>query len=334
MAFPVTLTNSEVSAGGKIIEVKTKVGVSETGYYNGEGESPEVITIALSGTDFVTGGGSIKLPSTTNGSYPGAVGSKTKFGMTMKWNKTGSNLQGGINVIYRAADGKIYQIKSNAINSMTTKAITGGNEATINTKAEFRRIDANGNILWYMGNMDLTIVAVESTTDNSGKSDQISFRLINPSTRTGTSGTATAPSINAGLVFTNDLGVDGKSLTTTLSGGKIQVRSKTTTTTAFGLDPSTSVAITEQQTIVHQLAIKAFPNPSNSQFNVQLLSSNNTEKVQLRVMDIQGRTVEMMHNLNADQVIQIGAEYRPGVYIVEMIQGNSRKQVKLLKQPY
>jgi alpha-N-acetylglucosamine transferase len=94
------------------------------------------------------------------------------------------------------------------------------------------------------------------------------------------------------------------------------------------------VAITEQQTIVHQLAIKAFPNPTNSQFNVQLLSNNNTDKVQLRVMDIQGRTVEMMHNLNAGQVVQIGAAYRPGIYIVEMIQGNNRKQVKLLKQPH
>jgi hypothetical protein len=69
-------------------------------------------------------------------------------------------------------------------------------------------------------------------------------------------------------------------------------------------------------------------------FNVQLLSNNNTDKVQLRVMDIQGRTVEMMHNLNAGQVIQIGKEYRPGIYIVEMIQGNNRKQVKLLKQPH
>jgi len=57
------------------------------------------------------------------------------------------------------------------------------------------------------------------------------------------------------------------------------------------------------------------------------------EKVNLRVFDLSGRTVELLWNINAGQTLQIGSKYRPGMYIVEMIQGNNRKQLKLIKQP-
>jgi hypothetical protein len=80
-----------------------------------------------------------------------------------------------------------------------------------------------------------------------------------------------------------------------------------------------------------KFGLNAFPNPSTSGFTVQL-QSNVREKVQLRVTDISGRVVQMWHNLDANQTIQLGMGYRPGVYIVEMIQGNNRRQLKLVKR--
>ena len=79
--------------------------------------------------------------------------------------------------------------------------------------------------------------------------------------------------------------------------------------------------------------LRAYPNPSTSQFTVQIESSNRTEKIQVRVMDLSGRIVELLNNLSGSQTIRLGGNYRPGMYIVEMIQGDSRKQLKLIKQP-
>jgi hypothetical protein len=91
-------------------------------------------------------------------------------------------------------------------------------------------------------------------------------------------------------------------------------------------------AITQLQPDEPKLDLKALPNPSTTSFSVQITSENSTERIQLRVMDILGRTVQVINNLSAGQTIQLGAAYRPGQYIVELIQGNKHKQVKLLKR--
>lgn len=78
--------------------------------------------------------------------------------------------------------------------------------------------------------------------------------------------------------------------------------------------------------------ISAYPNPSSSQFTLQVQSDAVREKISLRVYNISGRVVEMMEGLSAQQVVRIGANYIQGIYIVEMIQGVQRKQIKLIKQ--
>jgi hypothetical protein len=78
---------------------------------------------------------------------------------------------------------------------------------------------------------------------------------------------------------------------------------------------------------------KAYPNPTTSQFNVKLESSNTIDPINIVVYGINGNVVEQKQKLTAGQTIQLGALYRPGVYILEMIQGNQRKQLKLVKTP-
>jgi hypothetical protein len=77
--------------------------------------------------------------------------------------------------------------------------------------------------------------------------------------------------------------------------------------------------------------LRVFPNPAPTQFNVHLESSDRATKISLRVFDLQGRTVQVISNLTAGQTVQLGSAYKPGIYFVEMIQGNNRTQVKLLK---
>jgi hypothetical protein len=111
--------------------------------------------------------------------------------------------------------------------------------------------------------------------------------------------------------------------------------------TGSGVSSTTSTATVQQlaaapeQIELAQAAkfnLTAFPNPSASYFNVKLESSNATERITLRVIDLQGRVVRLMQNLTAGQTVQLGSEYRPGVYFVEMIQGGNRKQLQLIKR--
>lgn len=84
---------------------------------------------------------------------------------------------------------------------------------------------------------------------------------------------------------------------------------------------------------VQKLQMNARPNPTTNQFTVQLAGVMD-KGINLRVFDVLGRTVEARQGLAAGTTLQIGATYRPGVYIVEAIQGNERVKMKLIKQPH
>jgi hypothetical protein len=119
-----------------------------------------------------------------------------------------------------------------------------------------------------------------------------------------------------------------------LSGGNIQVSGATSTpypiTTLVRDDQDATSFL---QSNVHEFSIAAYPNPTSNQFKVQLQSSDKVQKIQLRVTDITGRLIQVFNNLAAGQVMEIGSTYRPGIYILQMIQGNQHKQLKLLKIP-
>jgi hypothetical protein len=53
----------------------------------------------------------------------------------------------------------------------------------------------------------------------------------------------------------------------------------------------------------------------------------------IKVFDISGRIIEIKNNLSAGQTLQLGTSYRPGMYFVELTQGDRRRVVKLIKQP-
>jgi uncharacterized repeat protein (TIGR03803 family) len=79
---------------------------------------------------------------------------------------------------------------------------------------------------------------------------------------------------------------------------------------------------------------RAYPNPSTSSFTIKVSTNNRKEVISMTVTDVNGKVIEKRNNLTAGQTLQIGSEYRPGIYFVEMLQGKARKQVKLLKAVY
>jgi hypothetical protein len=96
---------------------------------------------------------------------------------------------------------------------------------------------------------------------------------------------------------------------------------------------SASVVDDEATSPVHiaqKLAIAVRPNPSNNNFNISL-SSTNKAPVMIRVTDLLGRTVEVMKQMPAASNFTLGANYNPGVYILEAVQGTERVTMKLVK---
>jgi hypothetical protein len=75
--------------------------------------------------------------------------------------------------------------------------------------------------------------------------------------------------------------------------------------------------------------VKVFPNPSTSNFNLQLLSSDNAQ-ARVNVMDAQGRFIKTM-SVNANQTISLGSELKAGTYFIEVRQGKEVKTTKVVK---
>lgn len=312
-ALTIGLSGSEINAGGKSFDLN--VNVARNGNYTGGLTERTVITVAVPGQDFVNGGGNM-LMSNSGGTYAAPAGSKMNFGFTMKWNSSGRNIQGQANIIFRSG-GRVYQIKSNAINTLGTTTVADGRRADFNTKANMTDVTNPLAPVTISGNLDLSVQAFESTV--TGGKDQISITL-----RSGTQ-----------LWFSSSW--DGsRSVMRDLTGGAVRVRSNNTLgtpPTASALNVNQSAVLVEAptpQVSNLQFNLQAYPNPSPAFFTLKL-ESNSREMMTLRIVDNMGKVMEIRNNLTAGQTVQVGATYRPGIYFAELIQGTNRKVVKLLK---
>ncbi|MDE3251261.1 MAG: HYR domain-containing protein [Bacteroidota bacterium] len=79
-----------------------------------------------------------------------------------------------------------------------------------------------------------------------------------------------------------------------------------------------------------ELKVTVMPNPSTTYFTLKLESKYSTP-VNMRVMDASGRVVDAKSKIGSNSTIQIGHNYISGTYFAEMIQGNKRKVVQLIK---
>jgi secreted PhoX family phosphatase len=75
----------------------------------------------------------------------------------------------------------------------------------------------------------------------------------------------------------------------------------------------------------------ATPNPSSSQFTIEMSSSSDAP-VTLKMLDIAGKILEVRSGLSPNGIVQVAATYRPGIYFAELIQGDKKVRLKLLKQ--
>ncbi len=78
------------------------------------------------------------------------------------------------------------------------------------------------------------------------------------------------------------------------------------------------------------LAVTALPNPTFHQF-VVVMASKDPQPIMLRVYNNSGALVETRNNITPNSTILLGGSYNAGIYYLEIIQGNKRQILKVMK---
>ena len=81
----------------------------------------------------------------------------------------------------------------------------------------------------------------------------------------------------------------------------------------------------------NEFKVEAIPNPSRQYFTL-LIHSNSTSPVNLRVQDAVGRLVEIKAGIGPSSIQQLGLDYRPGIYFIQLVQGKETVTLKLIRQ--
>ena len=102
--------------------------------------------------------------------------------------------------------------------------------------------------------------------------------------------------------------------------------------TAAESTSSANVVIMNEDDPEMSTLVRVYPNPSTGYFTLNIQTGSDREKISVRVIDVAGRVMETRNNLSGSQVVRIGNNLKAGLYIAEIRQGNSTRQIKLLKQ--
>ena len=76
--------------------------------------------------------------------------------------------------------------------------------------------------------------------------------------------------------------------------------------------------------------VKISPNPSVSDFKLQILTSV-IEKTSIKILGIHGKLIKEMILSPYQKNISLGSDLNAGTYLVEVRQGNNIKKTKLMK---
>ena len=79
-----------------------------------------------------------------------------------------------------------------------------------------------------------------------------------------------------------------------------------------------------------QMTVSVLPNPSTYDFTMVVNSVRN-ERVDIRMIDLMGRIIELRSDIKPNSTVRFGSKYLPGIYIVEVLQGDEKVVKKLIK---
>jgi hypothetical protein len=298
------------------------IGIQVSGYYQRNASVDNtIVTVSKSLKEFVSGGGYIQLVHPA-GQIAGDVGSKNNFGFNVKFNRSAKSLQGDFNTIIRRteADGvHVYQIKGNVLNTLWAIPSLGAlpARASFSGKASIQDITDPLGPVSVDGNATIKIEMSDRT--DTGTGDAVAITVWNQS---------------GNLWFaSNWSGIHNDEQT--LAAGNIRISNG-----ASFLETIISVIsdlVDEYGNPVNGhgqgslLSVALAPNPATSYTNLTVNANPEKGNVHIIVTDLFGKVIETKEITAGRNTIQLGTEYRPGVYMIEVSQGQTRQTVKLIK---
>ncbi|MBY0477471.1 MAG: T9SS type A sorting domain-containing protein, partial [Chitinophagaceae bacterium] len=329
----IDVTDGSVGSASAIVQLNIgslnsnsfQIAVKITGAYTNnpwDALSQTIVTVSKPVTGGYICGGSTMKNTSSSGYIKGATDLNTDFQFDIQYNSSGTNPKGKVNVLVRSyydrfgiLDSKLhkYFIKTSAIAllAISNPLATG----TFSAKANMEEQLDDGTVISVESGATFQMVAFQN-----GCTQQIAITYHRKA-----GGIWFSSKWNAATSKTELQNVNTGSKVYVAGGGSCSVASRTN-----GLANSTQVDVIPQ-TADLQFNVKVFGNPTLSTFKLQLQSSNTTEKITVKVYDINGRVVELRQQLLAGQMIELGSAYKQGTYFAEVIQGDQRKVVKLIK---
>jgi hypothetical protein len=323
-------TNIQYTLGSTSVETLNIAVRITGGNYTGMSEEQYdgMVTVAVPTPGGMIVGGGKLCQDNSAGFVKGASDKRSEISFNVIYNKSLRTPQGAVEMTIKSYNDRngvpgstlrIYKVKSNAISvfAVNSPRAEFSSKGTISEIVNGVEQSIEGNIT-----IQLNMYDAQALGNTSHPTDQIAVTVYR-----GKGG---------GIWYSNNWNGTQSALTNLCRAGD----NLSVTGSGAATDGSIVGKVDDAQRVNRVIAgepmntfnLTAFPNPAISSFNVKLESSVTADKIQLRVMDIQGRTIEVRNNLNAGQTLRLGGDYRPGIYIIEMIQGNNRKQLKLMKQ--
>jgi hypothetical protein len=237
------------------------------------GSSQAVLSVSRSSlTEFITGGGDV-IPTSSNGQYASDAGRKLNFGFNVKYNKSGTNLQGNMNVVFRRG-GRLYQIKATSLSGLSINSTNPcSKKAIFSSKANLNDITNPALPVTIYGGITLQV----TMTDNGepGNTDMIGITLLNGSS----------------LVYSSNW-ISTKTTELVLNGGNLVVRSgvNCSSNTFAALTPTITPEILETNS---SISVKAYPNPFSNHTSISYTLPE-AMQISLAVYDSRGQKLAQL----------------------------------------
>ena len=248
---------------------------------------------------FVTGGGWINSPAGALADNPLLTG-RANFGFVAKYKK-GSNVPDG-NTEFQFQAGN-FNFKSMEYDAGWL--VISGSKATFRGSGT-----VNGS-----GNFGFLVVAVDGQISGGGGFDKFRIKIWDKSNGNR-------------VVYDNDMGMDDNGIpSTAIAGGSIVIHNpKKSANTNLNFSTEQPLAI-----LPVSFNVKVLGNPTLSKFVLKLESDDMNTPMTIKVVDVSGRILEVKQNIRPGQLVEFGTNYKLGTYFAEVVQGEQRKVVQLIK---
>jgi hypothetical protein len=282
------------SAGVYKLQMNITDQTGVTSYANTNGDLEEIVVIYDPNGGYTYGGGWFNSPAGALVSDPSATG-KASYGFTVNYFKNSTYPKGETQ----------FELK---VGNFEFNALTFDYLVIAGAKAQFR---GTGKITGDQSGVGFIMTVIDGTLDGTGI-DKVRIKIYNKNT-----GQVIYDNQPGASDVVNPIAVVGSNSDVVISGAvSNNLRANTETEMVIEAIPG--------------LDINANPNPSSHNFNLSVRSDNIKSPIVMQVVDIYGRLIEV-RNVNSNSIVRIGDSYRPGVYIVKIIQDKIQKQIKLVK---